>query len=373
MNTRVIPVSTPSITASDIEAVATALSDGWVSGEGPIVDGFECSLAEFCSRNHAVSVTNGTAALELAVHSLEIGIGDEVIVPSFAIISCVAQVLRSGATPVFVDSDALTWNMNVDEIARHISPRTRAIIAVHTYGLPVDMDPLLELCSRHGISLIEDAAEAHGLTYKDRRCGSFGALSTFSFYANKNVSSGEGGAVLTDDPDLNQRLRYFRNLTFRAEERFVHHDLGWNLRMSSLQCALAHSQLSRVAETVDKRRHIGDYYRERLRNIVDIQLPAVESGQTRNDYWVFGIVLNGKRAGARASVQKDLQAAGIGTRPFFYPLHQQPVLAKFGFSIQPHLPVAEHLGSNGFYIPNGLGMSDSDVEYVADMCLRVLQ
>lgn len=370
---KVVPVSNPFVSESDIHSVAKALRDGWISGEGPIVEAFENAFADYCSRDFAVSVTNGTAALELAIHCLDLAEGDEVIVPSFAIISCVSQVLRCGATPIFVDSDPSTWNLDVDLVAQHVTSRTRAIIAVHTYGLPVNMDPLLALCKDCGIALIEDAAEAHGLTYQGRKCGSFGDVSTFSFYANKNISSGEGGMVVTDDADLYKKLKYFRNLTFRAEERFVHEDLGWNLRMSSLQCALAHSQLNRIEETLHRRREIGDFYHERLGGIEDITLPATHSLGVRNDYWVFGLVLTGDREGTRALVQKALQELGVGTRPFFYPLHRQPVLKIFKLADQPTLPVAEHLGTNGFYIPNGLGMTNSDMEYVADMCLQVLQ
>ena len=367
-----VPVNTPLVDEGDILAVSQALRDGWISGEGPVVAKFEQDFASFCDRKHGVSVTNGTAAIELVIHSLRFGAGDEIIVPSFAIISCVSQILRCGATPVFVDADPLTWNMDVNAVEELITPQTRAIMAVHTYGLPVDMDILVGLAKRHNLVIIEDAAESHGLLYKGKRCGSFGLVSTFSFYANKHLTTGEGGMVVTDDDSLAQKLRYYRNLTFRPEKRFVHDELGWNLRMSSMQCALGASQLTRIEQILESRRVLGAQYQEAFGDIKDIQLPLVKTGFSRNDYWVFGIVLQGRHSETRPAIQAALAEVGVGTRPFFWPLHLQPVLQKFGFDKQSPLPVSEHLGSNGFYIPNGLGMSSEDVRYVIEQVHKIL-
>ena len=367
-----VPVNTPLIDESDVDAVSQALRDGWISGEGPVVAKFEQDFANYCDRKHGVSVTNGTAAIELVIHSLGFGAGDEIIVPSFAIISCVSQILRCGATPIFVDADPLTWNMDVNAIEELITPQTRAIMAVHTYGLPVDMDILVGLAKRHNLIIIEDAAESHGLLYKGMRCGSFGLVSTFSFYANKHLTSGEGGMVVTDDDSLAEKLRYYRNLTFRPESRFVHNELGWNLRMSSLQCALGASQLTRIEQILESRRVLGAQYQEAFGDIKDIQLPLVKTEFSRNNYWVFGIVLQGRHAETRPAIQAALAEVGVGTRPFFWPLHLQPVLKQFGFDKQSPLPVAEHLGSNGFYIPNGLGMSSEDVGYVIEQVRKIL-
>ncbi len=368
-----VPVNTPLIDESDILAVSQALRDGWISGEGPVAAKFENDFANFCDRQYGVAVTNGTAAIELVIHSLGFGPGDEIIVPSFAIISCVSQILRCGATPVFTDADPLTWNMDVNAVEKLITPQTRAIMAVHTYGLPVDIDVLVGIAKRHKLVIIEDAAESHGLLYKGRRCGSFGLVSTFSFYANKHLTTGEGGMVVTDDDSLAQKLRYYRNLTFRPEKRFVHDELGWNLRLSSLQCALGSSQLARIDKILQSRRALGARYQEALEEIADIQLPLSKTEFGLNDYWVFGIVLHGKHSGARQEIQADLEAVGIGTRPFFWPLHLQPLLKKFRFERQSPLPVAENLGSNGFYIPNGLGMSESDIAYVIEQIRKRLK
>ncbi len=367
-----VPVNTPLVDESDILAVSQTLRDGWISGEGPVVAKFELDFASFCDRKHGVSVTNGTAAIELVIHSLGFGKGDEIIVPSFAIISCISQILRCGATPIFVDADPLTWNMDVNVVEELITPRTRAIMAVHTYGLPVDMDVLAGLAIRHNLVIIEDAAESHGLLYKGKRCGSFGLVSTFSFYANKHLTTGEGGMVVTDDDSLTQKLRYYRNLTFQPEKRFVHDELGWNLRMSSLQCALGSSQLARIDQILERRRALGKRYLAALKNIADIRLAPSETSFGVNDYWVFGIVLQGKHSGMRSDVQAKLAEVGVGTRPFFWPLHLQPVLKTFGINLQRQLPIAENLGANGFYIPNGLGMTEFDTEYVIEQVRKIL-
>ena len=369
---RQVPVNTPLITEGDIASVVNALRDGWVSGEGPIVAEFENSFAQSCNREFGIAVTNGTAAIELVIHALGIGPGDEVILPSFAIISCVSQILRAGATPVFVDSDAATWNMDVNQIRSVITANTRAIMAVHTYGLPVDMDPLLQIAEEFNLKVIEDAAESHGLQYRGQRCGSFGLVSTFSFYANKHITTGEGGMVVTNDEELAASIRKYRNLAFQPERRFVHDELGWNLRMSSLQCALGTSQLHRLEEILASRRATGRTYQDAFKDLRNVQLPLPRTATSTNDYWVFGLVLNGELTGRAGEIQQVLSENGVGTRPFFWPLHEQPVLKTFGLSEQPLLPIASNLARSGFYIPNGLGLNIEDVEHVIETVRRVL-
>ena len=369
---RQVPVNTPLITEEDIESVVRSLRDGWVSGEGPVVNEFESSFARSCNREFGIAVTNGTAAIELVIHALGIGPGHEVILPSFAIISCVSQILRAGATPIFVDSDINTWNMNVNQIRSVITDKTKAILAVHTYGLPVDMDPLLKIAEEFNIHVIEDAAESHGLLYKDRKCGSFGLVSTFSFYANKHITTGEGGMVVTNDEELATSIRKYRNLAFQPERRFVHEELGWNLRMSSLQCALGSSQLQRLESILASRRKLGKRYQDAFGDLKNVQLPQPSTEYAQNDYWVFGLLLQGELKGQASNIQRILTESGVGTRPFFWPLHEQPVLKSFGLSQQPALPIASDLGRSGFYVPNGLGMNDEDVDYVIDTVRRIL-
>ncbi len=369
---RQVPVNTPLITEEDIASVVNALRDGWVSGEGPIVAEFENSFAQSCNREFGIAVTNGTAAIELVIHALDIGPGDEIILPSFAIISCVAQILRTGATPIFVDSTPDTWNMDVSTVESLITPRTKAIMAVHTYGLPVDMAPLMAIAQKFTIPIIEDAAESHGLIYNGEPCGSFGLVSTFSFYANKHITTGEGGMVVTNNDELAASIRKYRNLAFQPQRRFVHEELGWNLRMSSLQCALGSSQLRRLQLILKSRRELGERYQTAFADLTEVQLPVQKLPYAQNDYWVFGMVLQGARTGQSDMVQALLAKEGVGSRPFFWPLHEQPVLAKLGLKNQPSLPISENLGRSGFYIPNGLGMPEEDIEWVIEKVRKVL-
>ncbi len=361
-----IPVNIPWITEEDADYVRQAVTEGWISGEGKYVAEFEESMASFCNRKHAIAVSNGSVAIDLVIEALGIGPGDEVIMPSFTIISCLAQILRNGATPVFVDALPDTWNMNVSQVEGLITSRTKAIMAVHIYGLPVDMDPLLEIAHRHGIPVIEDAAESHGLQYKDRVAGSMGLVSTFSFYANKNITTGEGGMVLTDDELLASKVRSLRNLAFLPEKRFVHEELGWNSRMSSLQCALGTSQLKRVHDILDRRKIIGRLYDDAFSDLEACCLPKKETPYAENNYWVYGLVMKPELERTAAEVMGSLDKKGIGSRPFFFPLHLQPVLGRYGFKYEKETqPESELLGTYGFYIPNGLGMSLHETERVA--------
>lgn len=352
-----IPVNIPDITEDDISAVGQVLRGGWVSGEAPIVVEFEKAFADFHGREHGISVPNGSIAIDLVISTLEIGPGDEVILPSFTIISCLSEILRRGATPVFVDADPLTWNIDTEKIEALISDRTRAIMVVHTYGLPVDMDPVLKISQKFNIPIIEDSAEAHGLMYKDRICGSMGYASTFSFYANKNITTGEGGIILTDDPVFAERLRYFRNLTFSAEKRFVHEDLGWNFRFTGLQAALGLSQLSRISEVIERRRYMAAEYIGALSKIPGVNFQPQVTQYATNNFWVVGALLDEAYFPEAKEVASSLAGAGVQSRPFFYPLHLQPVYLKTIQDDVLKLPVAERLGRQGIYFPNGLGMS----------------
>jgi perosamine synthetase len=367
-----IPVNVPMITEADAEAVSQCLRDGWISGEGPVVTEFESRIATMSNRKIGVAVANGTIAIDLAIELFDLNPEDEVILPSFTIVSCLSQIMRRGATPRFVDADPFTWNMDVNQLEEQINSKTKLIIAPHIYGLPIDMDPLLEIATQHGIAVLEDAAESHGLLYKDRVCGSFGDLSTFSFYANKNITTGEGGMLVTDNDEFAIRLKKLRNLNFRDGERFVSDELGWNYRISSLQAALGISQSSRLQEILQKRKEIGLFYQEAFKDIGDVRLPVTSSSYAENNYWVFGILLEGRHKGKGREIEATLDSRGVGTRPFFQPLHRQPVLKKYGHLKQGSLPISENLGESGFYIPNGLGTDWSDFELVAEIVSEVL-
>ncbi len=361
-----IPVNEPLLDGNEKKYLAECIDSGWISSEGPFVARFEQEFAARMGRRHGIAVSNGTAALDAAVEALGIGPGDEVILPTFTIISSINQIVRCGATPVLVDCDARTWNMDVSQVGARITKRTKAIMVVHIYGLPVDMDPILELAEKHGLKVIEDAAEAIGQTYRSRPCGGFGELSTFSFYPNKLVTTGEGGMILTDDDELAETCRSLRNLCFQPSKRFVHERLGWNYRMTNLQAALGIAQLERLDEFIRRKREIGAHYTKLLGDEAGIELPLVRTDYAENIYWVFGLILGESGMPDAGTVMQRLASNGIGTRPFFYPMHQQPVLRRQGLFKNESYPVAERMYRFGFYLPSGLAITDGDIEQVAD-------
>lgn len=361
-----IPVNTPLLDGAEARYLQECIATGWLSAEGGFVERFEREFAARVGRAHGVAVSNGTAALDVAVAALGLGPGDEVILPTFTIISCAAAILRAGATPIFVDSDARTWNVDVDQIAPLVTRRTRAILAVHTYGLPADMEPVLMLARERGLHVIEDAAEAHGLHYRGEPCGSLGDVSTFSFYANKLVTTGEGGMVLTDDPAIAERCRSFRNLCFGSGRRFVHDELGWNYRMSNLQAAVGVAQLEQLDRFIQIKRAMGQRYSERLGCLAAITSQPARTEHAENVYWVYGIVLEDNVPLDASEAMRRLAERGIGTRPFFWPMHEQPVLKKLGLADGRSRPVAERLARRGFYLPSGLGLSPADIDTVCD-------
>ncbi len=368
-----IPVNTPVIGEAEKRYVNECLNSGWVSSEGPWVERFETAFAKTVGKRHGVAVSSGTAALDIAVKALGIGPGDEVIMPTFTIISCAAAVVKAGATPVLVDSDPTTWNMRVDDIEQRLTHRTKAVMAVHIYGLPVDMDPILELTRAARVAVIEDAAQAIGQSYKGRPCGAMGDVSVFSFYPNKHITTGEGGMVLTEDPAIAGRCRELRNLCFQPQRRFVHEDLGWNYRFGSLQAALGLGQLESLSLHLEKKRKIGRWYNELLAGMDGIQLPLSATDYAENIYWVYGIVLDRQLSLNAEELADVLARAGIGTRPFFWPMHEQPVFRRMGLFQAERHPVAERLARQGLYLPSGLALTETQAQEVADKLISNLQ
>jgi perosamine synthetase len=367
-----IPVNKPLLDGNEKKYLLECIDSGWISSEGPFIPEFEEKFAARMGRKHGIAVCNGTVAIDAAVDAIDIGPGDEVILPAFTIISCIGQIVRAGAIPVLVDSDPVTWNMDVAQIEARITPRTRAIMVVHIYGLPVDMDPVLDIARRHGLRVIEDAAEMHGQTYRGKPCGSFGDISTFSFYPNKHITTGEGGMILTDDDTLAETCRSLRNLCFQPQKRFVHERLGWNLRMTNMQAALGLAQLERLDEFVGRKHRMGARYTNLLSKISGISLPLAEIEYAANIYWVYGLILDEGFKINAAEAMRRLAEIGIGTRPFFCPMHQQPVLQRLGFFQGESHPVSEHLSSHGFYIPSGLALTDAEIDEVGGKVVRVL-
>jgi len=368
-----LPVNEPLLDGNEEKYLRECIKSGWISAEGPFVQELEKRFAKVVGRKHGIAVCNGTAAIDAAVEALEIGHGDEVILPTFTIISCINQIVRSGAMPILVDSDPVTWNLNADQIEEKITERTKAILVPHIYGLPADMQKILELARHHKLEVIEDAAEVLGQTYLGKPCGSFGTLSTFSFYSNKHLTTGEGGMIVTDDDVLADKLRGIRNLCFQPGKRFVHERLGWNLRMTNLQAALGLAQLERLDEFVQKKRAMGEQYQRLLSGVNALQLPLKSNNHADNIYWVFGVVLQPESGLSAVRITTELINRGIGTRPFFWPMHEQPVLQKMGLFRGEFYPVAEKLARSGFYLPSGLKLSTQNIERAASTLKHIIQ
>lgn len=358
-----IPVFSPWLDDSDIASVTRALELGWISGTSPIVQEFEESIAEISQRKFVAAVANGSVALDLAFDALGLKPGDEVIVPNLTIISCLAAIVRAGATPVIVDVDPITWNMGLEDVVHAYSEKTKAVLVVHIYGLPSPIDLISNFCREKNLILIEDAAEAHGQSVNGRACGSFGDISTFSFYANKHVTTGEGGAICTNSEKYFDRVTNMRNLAFGKKSRFEHEEFGWNYRISGLSAALGLSQVKKLDYIINAKQKQADTYDFYLSQIENIVLPAKVGNGSRNQYWVYGILVENSHA--RTSVVNALSNSGIESRPFFQPMSQQPVLKKITSVLAKNLSVSEALGSRGFYLPTGSHVTASMQERIA--------
>jgi perosamine synthetase len=373
MNNNFIPVNTPLLSGNELEYVTDCIKTGWISSEGSYVNKFESAVAKKVNREYGIAVSNGTAAIDIAIAALNISKGDEVILPTHTIISCIIQIIRVGAIPVLIDSCPKTWNMDVSKIEEKITSKTKAIMAVHLYGLPVEMDKIIKLAANYNLFVIEDAAEMLGQSYKGVPCGSFGHISTMSFYPNKQITTGEGGMCLVNDLELADRCRSLRNLCFQKNKRFVHEELGWNYRMTNLQAALGLAQVEKLNFHIKRKREIGNKYLSLLKNISGVQLPLKSIPSADNIFWVFGLVIQKKNTFNAEHAMKELIKQGIGVRPFFYCMHNQPVFKKMGLFIGENYPVAEMLAEKGFYIPSGLGISDKEIEIVSKKVIKLFE
>ncbi len=368
-----IPVNEPLLDGNEKRYLCECIDTGWISSEGPFVKQFEEKMSISVGRRYGVAVSNGTAALEVAMQAIGVGEGDEVIMPTFTIISCAMAVTKLGAKPVFVDSDINTWNMNVEEIEGKITERTKAILVVHLYGLPTQMDKILALAGKYQLKVVEDAAEMHGQTYRGKPCGSFGDISTFSFYPNKHITTGEGGMVVTDSGELAERCRMLRNLCFRKDVRYVHDEISDNYRFTNLQAAVGLAQLERLDEFVAKKREMGKYYTEHLSDLKGIKLPVARTDYADNIYWVYGIVLDEKIDISNREICRLLAAEGIGSRTFFWCMHEQPVYQKQELFEGERYKTAEYLARKGFYIPSGLAITREQMETVVGKVRKVMK
>lgn len=376
-----IPVNEPLLLEEDFKRLEDCFRTGWISSAGAYVEEFEESWARYCGVEHGIAVTNGSTAIQVAVEAIGIVAGDEVIMPSFTIVSCASAVVRTGAVPVLVDCDEVTWCMDVAQVAARITPRTKAIMVVHMYGHPVDMDPIMELAKKHDLKVIEDAAEVHGALYQSGRttekpvwqkCGGIGHIATFSFFANKLITTGEGGMVITDDPDLAARCRAIRNLCFIPERRFLHKEHGYNFRITNMQAALGVGQVSRIESIVERKRWAADEYTKRLSLLKGLQLP-IEHPWARSVYWIYPLVIADEVPMDAVQMAQRLRALGVETRPFFLGMHEQPLFHDMGLFKKEHYPVSERIARRGLYVPSGLALTIEQIESVSQAVKQVME
>jgi perosamine synthetase len=355
-----IPIAEPSFEGKELEYVTDCVRSGWVSSLGTYVKRFEQEFAAYCGVRYGVATHNGTVALHLVLAALGIGPGDEVILPSLTFVATANAVAYTGARPVFVDSEPDTWNIDPAAAARAVTPRTRAIIAVHLYGHPADMDSLRTLADRHGLTLVEDAAEAHGARYKGRRAGSLSDVAVFSFFGNKIITTGEGGMVLTDDPALAERCFFLENQARQKENPYWHPEIGYNYRMTNLQAALGVAQLERIGELIAIRVRNAARYSQRLADVPGLSLPPCAEW-AENVYWMYSVLLEDEYGLDRDTLMARLHERGIDTRPVFYPIHTLPM-----YNAGLRLPVAEEIGRRGVNLPSGATLTPEQVDLVCD-------
>jgi perosamine synthetase len=374
-----IPVYEPLLKDREKQLLAECIDSGWISSEGPFVREFEEQYSHYIGAQHGVAVCNGTAALETALYGIGVRKGDEIIMPSLTIISCALAALRLGARPVLVDIDPSTWNMDTAQLESKITPRTKAIMPVHIYGLPVDMDPVIDVAAHHRVKIVEDAAEAHGAEYFSNvaggrwmKCGNMSDVSCFSFYANKIVTTGEGGMVVTNDASIAERAASYRNLCFHAERRFYHTELCYNFRMTNLQAAVGVAQLERIAETIALRRTLATYYKQRMAGVPGVRFQA-EPPYAKPVHWMYAIQLDEELGVDAESMMRQLKDKGIGTRPFFLGLHAQPVLREHGHIAEGPFPYTDKAHKQGLYLPSGLTLTRSQIDVVCHAVRDIVQ
>ena len=369
-----IPVNIPLINNADALYVSKSIKSGWISSEGPSVKEFEKKIAKFLDRKFGCAVSSGTAALEIAIRSLGLKKNDEVIMPSFTIISNAMAIVKSSAKPILVDVNLSTWNIKLEDIEKKITKKTKCLMIPHIYGLSNDMDEIMKIAKKYNLYVIEDAAEVLGLKYKNKPCGSFGDISILSFYANKHITTGEGGMLLTNNPNLNNNFKDLRNLCFGLKNnRFNHYDISWNYRYTNIQASLGLNQLKRIDKIVKKKHEIGNYYFKHFKDIKNVILQPNKLSYCKNIYWVFGIVIKKNNKNNIKEIIKKLTNNNIGTRPFFWPMHKQDAFKKKGYFKNINLPNSEFISKNGFYLPSGLGLTLKELKFVKDTVLSVLK
>ncbi len=372
MSAEFIPVCEPNLGGRELEYVTKAVSGGWISSSGSYVGELERAFAEYLDVPYAVTTTSGTTALHLALVAAGVGPGDEVIIPAFTMIASAFAVCYTGAKPVFVDAAASDWNIDPRLVEAKISSKTKAIMPVHVYGHSCDMDALLQIADAHGLLVIEDAAEALGSFYKGRKCGAIGDLSGFSLFANKLITTGEGGMVVARDGRFIDRLRYYKNLCFPLDgsRRYVHDDIGFNYRMPNVLAAIGLAQLERADIYLEARRSNAARYNAILQGQRGIVIPP-ELPWASSSYWMYSILIGDDFGPSRDAVMIGLKAAGIETRSFFVSMHRQPALAKYGCDVSGAYPVTDELARTGLYLPSTSGLTDAQIERITSALLAL--
>lgn len=366
------PVSAPHVTKKDKKSINKVLNNGWISSDGPEVKKFEINFSKFINRKYSVAVSSGTAALEIAVKALNIKEKDEVLIPNFTIISNALAVIRQRAKPVLIDCNLKDWNINIEDIEKNISKKTKAIIVTHIYSFPNDMDKILKICKKYNLKVIEDAAEVLGIKYKNKMCGSFGDISIFSFYANKQLTTGEGGMISTNKPEIYEKCKSLRNLCFGKLNRFNHEDIGWNFRMTNIQAALGLSQLKNIKNIVKRKMEIGRRYYKNLNKNKNLQILPPSNSFSKNIYWVVGILIKKNKITA-SLLAKKLLKYGIRTRPFFWPMHEQNILKKMKIFKNKKFPNSSYIARYGLYLPSYFKMTKNDIDYISLTVNKILK
>jgi perosamine synthetase len=370
--TKMIPVCEPTLKGNELQYVTDCIRTNWISSAGRYIEKFEESFSRFCGVKYGIACSNGTTALHLALESLSIKKGDEVIIPTFTMIATANAVIYTGAKPVLVDSEKETWNIDPSLIEKKITKRTKAIIPMHTYGHPCDMDPIIELANKHNLKIIEDAAEAHGAEYKGRKTGSLSDAAAFSFYANKIITTGEGGMVVTDEKEVMEKAKLLRNHAF-GKPRFLHKELGFNYRLTNVQAAIGLAQMEHAKELIEARINNAQIYNSLLKDVGGITLPP-KKDWAKNVYWMYGILIQKNFGLKKDEVMLRLKEKGIETRSFFLPMHKQPVYQQNDDRFPQttgSFPVSEELFEKGLYLPSSSSLTKEEIKEVTEKIVEI--
>lgn len=369
-----ISISTPSFEGNERKYLLDCIDSGWISSQGSYIKKFEEAMAKRCNRKYAVAVSSGTAALDISMKVLGISKEDEVITSDFSIISCTNAIIKNQGTPILVDSSKNDFNINVEDIEEKLTPKTKAILVPHIYGLPADMEKIQEIARKHDLRIIEDAAEMHGQTYNNNPCGSFGCVSIFSFYVNKLVTTGEGGMLLTDDEKIYKKACSLRNHSFMEGRRFVHDDIGFNYRMTNIQAAIGLAQVEQLDSFVNRKREIGLQYIEKLKHLKCLTLPIIKNDHAENIFWSFSVVINNAAVKAEEVIKK-LASLNIEAKEMFWPLHDQPIYKekKIFNESNSSYPNSKYFSEYGLNLPAGVNLSNTEIDSISSALTEILK